>query len=374
MTGTRSTSLSLPDDATPRSHRRGWAQLRRAASRTHAAVYPMELFVLANVVALHVLFYVHGMGLRVIATVNTLRVAGMLAIGLFVAGCLLRLGYAALKGKGRRYLARLRSRSWILLSLRILVACTLTIYFYSALKGLIQILHPVLYDELLWQIDRWTLFGFSPNVFSLYAFQHPAALAVIDVTYEKLFLTTLIVSIAVFFTLESARLRLAFATGCTAIWISSAWLYFLVPSLGPCYAFAEVWEPFRALLPENVRMQNYLMANYQMIRQIPVDRIPPEMHILGGVAAFPSMHVGSQAFIALWLSRLVRPLRIVGYFSVVLIFVGSLVTGWHYLVDSIAGVILAWVCFRLGFVLYGLQRWQSRQRPSDADLPDAVIV
>lgn len=331
---------------------------RASATRPRFRVHLFEFLILLQLAALHGLLYAKGLGLRLAAIPGTVLVALGMVFPLFLAGVVLRLGYAALRGRGRSYLRRIRTRSWIVLSLRLVLSGALVMYFYSSLKGLLQVIHPALYDEVLWEIDRWTFLGFSPNVFALYALRHPAALRFFDVTYGAVFAYTLAASIPFFFSLASDRLRLSFATGSTLLWTAGAWLYFLVPSLGPCYVYAEVWEPFAAAMPKTADMQRFLMANYQVIQRIPWRSLPPEMNVLGGVAAFPSMHVGSQAFIALWVATLVRPARLAAHFSVALIFVGSVVTGWHYLVDSIAGALLAWLCFRLGWTYYGLGRWR----------------
>lgn len=338
-------------------------RFRGPARRPRSTIHLFEILAVAHLLALHALLHAHGLGLRLAAIPSTLVSALALLVPAFLIGVALRLAYSAMVGEAEAYWRRIRDRSWILLSVRLLVSTALVIYFYSSLKGLLQILHGATHDQALWRIDQWTLLGFSPNVLSLYAFQNPFALKIIDAGYSTVFVTSLAASIPFFFSLESDRLRLAYATGGSMLWLAGAWLYYLVPSLGPCYAFAEVWEPFAAALPQTLQMQRFLMANYQAIGRIAVDSIPPAMNILGGIAAFPSLHVASQAFIVLWIARLIPGLRLPAYLSLILIFVGSVVTGWHYLVDSLAGLVLAWVSYRLSLSFYGLnRRWTSQEK------------
>ena len=46
----------------------------------------------------------------------------------------------------------------------------------------------------------------------------------------------------------------------------------------------------------------------------------------------------------LWMRRMWRGGEVIFGVFVVVILIGSLVTGWHYLIDGIAGMALAWLC------------------------------
>lgn len=343
--------------AAGRGRRRRW--LRRHlidVDRRHRKVYLFEILLVLQVVALHALLAYKGVALRPgVALKHSFDVSMKVQLPLFLGGCLLRFVYSALRGRARVYLRRIFTWGWMFFSVRLLIAGALTTHVYCWLKGLLQLLRPELYDQLLWQIDRWIFFGFSPNVFSLYLFRHPLALRFVDLSYGTVFFYTLAGSIPFFYSLSSDRLRVAFATGYSVLWWGGAWLYFLVPSMGPCYAFAEVWKPFAADLPFHHGLQQVLLENHQLIPLLPQGKIPPGF-ILATIAAFPSLHVASQTFIALWIGRLVPWLRLVFYLSAAVIFVGSVVTGWHYLIDSIAGLAIGWATFRLGVDLYSLRR------------------
>lgn len=73
-----------------------------------------------------------------------------------------------------------------------------------------------------------------------------------------------------------------------------------------------------------------------------------------GISAFPSIHVATTAWIALafrhWLA----------YTYLAVIFVGSIVLGWHYAIDGIAGAVGAVFCYKLaGKILASKGRWLS---------------
>src|SRR5262249_26055266 len=79
-----------------------------------------------------------------------------------------------------------------------------------------------------------------------------------------------------------------------------------------------------------------------------------------GIAAFPSLHVASQLYSALWVRRLAPTLGFVLLLTVGVLFVGSIVTGWHYLIDSVAGLVLAGAAHRLWARAWGLAGWLAR--------------
>ena len=75
-----------------------------------------------------------------------------------------------------------------------------------------------------------------------------------------------------------------------------------------------------------------------------------------GIAAMPSLHVGVHFFFFLWARRRARPLAMPFALATALTFAGSLLTGWHYAVDGYVGMLLAWLCYRIG-------RWREGEDP-----------
>ena len=66
-----------------------------------------------------------------------------------------------------------------------------------------------------------------------------------------------------------------------------------------------------------------------------------------GIAAFPSLHVGFQTYVFLWMRRLWTSGEVLFGIFVVVIFLGSMITGWHYFIDGVAGAALALGCYVL---------------------------
>ncbi len=102
-----------------------------------------------------------------------------------------------------------------------------------------------------------------------------------------------------------------------------------------------IWEPLVPYLPTARLWQYRLIHNYQQILQMRDGAPPSGINMLFGVAAFPSLHVAFVTYCAAWLIRFSRNAGLFGVVSILVMVLGSVLTGWHYLIDSVAGLALA---------------------------------
>jgi len=231
------------------------------------------------------------------------------------------------------------------------------VHTYFWIKLVVPLLHPVLYDQLLWNVDRAMFGGYSPNILFLNIFKQPAVLQSIDWAYARIFFVSMSVAFMFFLSAPSRRLRAAFSNGNTLLWLIGAWLYMAIPSLGPAFRFPDVWLPFVYGLDMTQNFQGLLIRNYQAVLRLPVGGSLRDVQLMFGVAAFPSLHVAFQTFVFLWMRRLWIYGEIVfGVFTLVIL-IGSVVTGWHYLIDGIAGMIMAIVCYLAGAAMWRVGEW-----------------
>jgi hypothetical protein len=244
----------------------------------------------------------------------------------------------------RAYLGAIRSAQWLADTLRLAIASALFVHAYGWIKLAIPLLNHRLFDQALWDLDAKLLAGHSPNEFFLTLFSAPPVLRAIDWSYANVFFASLVIATAFFGSAPSRLLRVAFMNSNVLLWLAGAWLYVALPSLGPAYRFPDVWLPLAPLLDRTQTFQRLLMTNYQNVLRF-ARGIPGPVHILFGVAAFPSLHVAFQTLVFLWMRRVWRAGQIVFGVFVVAILIGSLVTGWHYLIDGIAGIALAALCY-----------------------------
>jgi len=303
-----------------------------------------ELVTLANLVVIYAATMNRTNG--VLLSLPYSLVVGLFSLGLqaFV-GVVIRLIVGAFRGDAGRYVAVIRRPVWLVETARILLAASLMVHVYCWIKITIPVLHRTLFDQQLWDLDRVLFFGISPNIFFLNLFSSHAALTVVDSTYGAIFLIGLFVAFGYFVSSPSNRLRVAFITGHAFMWITAAWLYVLVPSLGPAYGFPHVWMEYANSLPRTQWLQAQLWVNYSKVLRLrdglPLTNGP--VNTLHGIAAFPSMHVAFQMFIFLWFRRVWKWGELLFAIFVLMIFLGALITGWHYLVDLYAGILLAWI-------------------------------
>lgn len=270
--------------------------------------------------------------------------------GLTVAGFLLRALLVARQDGWARSgrLLRAGTRPTALADLaRFVFFTVLAAHGYTWLKIFLPLLNPALHDTALARLDAAVHFGLNVNRLVIELLPVPGLWRFID-GYYMLFLATILAGLGWFASALSLAERARFATGFALLWISGAWFYLAVPSLGPCYAFPEDYAGVRESLPIQTATQETLMRHYRSVRTLR-ERGAEGMVVspVLGVAAMPSLHVAGQAFFAFFARRRSRVLFVFFAAATALTFYGSLVTGWHYAVDGYAGLLLGWLCARV---------------------------
>lgn len=124
-------------------------------------------------------------------------------------------------------------------------------------------------------------------------------------------------------------------------WSLGMLLAYLFSSMGPI--FTGLYDP--SVAPESVRRTvGFLLSNYR----------GDEGMIGGGISAFPSMHVAIAAWFAIVLRD--RGWPKLGLAYTVAVFICSIVLGWHYAIDGVAGAGVALLADRLA------QAWLKGRR------------
>ena len=325
--------------------------------RIHPRLYFFEWFTLANL-ALAVVLLRAGNGFRVLENLE-------LAINLTVHACVgvaVRGAVAWYRGE-REYFRILRSIGWITDTLRIIVAATLVVFVYGWIKLVVPLYHPRLFDQELWNLDQAMLFGASPNILVLDLFSNRTLLRVVDWSYAYIFAASFVIITAYFLAEPSRTLRVAFISGNSVMWIAGAWLYLLVPSLGPAYRFPDVYFAYADVLQRTQHFQALLMRNYQnVIRAASGRPLTAPLNILFGIGAFPSLHVALQTFAFFWMRKLWTAGEVLFAIFVFVILLGSLLTGWHYLIDGLAGLLLGWLSYAVFARRARVDRWLALRK------------
>ncbi len=234
-------------------------------------------------------------------------------------------------------------------------ALTVLISAYTWGKLMIPHLNPRLWDGALAALDRALCLGVNPNevAFTIFA-EGPRWTALALDRYYAAFVPTMLAGAAWFLTDTPARRR-AFLAGFATLWSTGLWLYIAVPALGPAFAFRDFLTRIPGVFPLAAAAQEALMANYMRVLDLgsgPRTLIAPTL----GIAAVPSLHVALHFFLFLWALHLGSRLRTPFLVMTILTFLGSVATEWHYLVDGLAGLLLAGLAATLSVAVL---RWSG---------------
>ncbi len=231
--------------------------------------------------------------------------------------------------------------AWFLLALSV----TLTAHFFVKIS--IHAINSRLFDVTLATYDRALSLGGNPAVFlSSLCASHPWVLHSMDVLYTPIYFGVYLTLVPVLALLLPRRTqRLTFAIAYLLIWILGALLYLAFPSWGPVFTEHRAFLSALSHMPLTSAVQNELAMELDGLLSNPYGPRPTRY---GGVAAFPSLHLAVVTVFAWCIRPLGRLASVVALMLVLGMTVGSLITGYHYLSDGLAGVILGVGCCLLG--------------------------
>lgn len=257
-------------------------------------------------------------------------------------------------------LKRQNSITW-LEYMRIPLAIFVTLVFHFLLKSSIFLINPRIWDVELQNLDRILHFGFSPTLFLLELFKSEYFYRGIDIFYALIYGALVLLYPPIFVGIGSRYLVRSFTTAFLLIFIIGWAGYVLFPSWGPVFREPQEFEASLQYMPRTVKIQSQLYKETVSLVRNPQ---APRIIIYGGIAAFPSLHVALLTLFAL-VSRSIS----ITWFKINLLFVvfmviGSVVTGYHYLVDSYAGLLLGWGAYYLAKLW--VSKW-DREDTEDAN-------
>jgi hypothetical protein len=151
---------------------------------------------------------------------------------------------------------------------------------------------------------------------------------------------------------------LFFATALSINWLIGIGSYFLLPSLGPAFADPGAF----AALPhsQSTNLQQMLLDDRSgFLRD--TDTGTPQ-----AIAAFASLHVAMSVTAAVVAQRLRldRRLRVALWTWLALTVVTTIYHGWHYVVDDLAGVLIALMSLAAAQLMTGYDFRPARHAPA----------
>lgn len=236
-----------------------------------------------------------------------------------------------------------------------LVAYQVVYLCYRNLKSWDVFLTPQ--DDLLQRWDTWLFFGHSPAVLLHDLLGQDFAARFLTDWYEAFStLVTLALVAAMAFT-PTVRSAFVFVVSAMWAWILGVGSYYLIPSLGP---FHIAPDEFAGLTRTSIQKTQtaYVAQREHLLAH-------PQAHdAFAQISAFASLHCG-LTFLVVLMARYYGLRRLSWVASVFLAgtLVATVYLGWHFAVDDIAGLVLAWLAVQLG-KLTVLGSWRIPRDPS----------
>lgn len=224
-----------------------------------------------------------------------------------------------------------------------------TYFAYRNLKSVVPLIRPGdRFDAQLADLDRDLLGGHAPGAVLHDLLGTGAAAHALSAVYMGFFLFIPLALALTLVFLSDQRAALFFTTALTLTWALGAASYYVLPSIGPFHAepgaFADlpvtaVSDLQRALLEERA----VFLAD------------PAATGAAQSIGAFASLHVAivATAALATHLLGLRRAVRVTAWGFTALTVVSTLYFGWHYIVDDVAGAVIAVLAVALARVLTG---------------------
>ena len=230
----------------------------------------------------------------------------------------------------------------------VLMSVSLAAFFWAfgSWKSAIPLMHPFQWDEPLRSAEAW-LHGVQPDILLAPVFGSPGSIIALDRLYETWWFAQFGLLLWQVWQPDLAaakRFLLAYALMWIVLGIFMATGF---SSAGPCYAglltgthhydellirlqAADAVAPLTAL-----RAQAFLWTAHLH------GTVPPG----GGISAFPSLHVAGAMLLALALQQRSRTLGLLGWTYMVLVWIASIMLGWHYALDGYVAVLGTGVCW-----------------------------
>ena len=262
----------------------------------------------------------------------------------------------------RRTLEVLRSRwnrSRLILVASALLAYHLVYFCYHNLKSWDVLRAPQ--DAMLLGWDRWLFLGHSPAVLLHDLLGQHLAAYVLMVVYES-FSWLVTVSFVAAVTLTS-RLRdgYVFIASAVWVWILGVGSYYLIPSLGPFHSAPQEFVGLPHTMIQDTQAR-YVAQRAHLLAH------PAASDAFAQISAFASLHVAVTGVLLLMaryygLRRTTRAMTV--FMGGTLL--ATVYLGWHFAVDDLAGLVLAFAAVGLGrLTIYPRGRTAGVPRPLSA--------
>jgi hypothetical protein len=207
-------------------------------------------------------------------------------------------------------------------------------------------------DDMLLRWDRWLFFGHSPAVLLHDLLGEDLVARLLTDLYESFSTLVTIALVAALAFTPTVRSAYVFVVSAMWAWILGVGSYYLIPSLGPFHAAPQ---EFSGLTRTSIQrtQEAYVEQRDHLLTD-------PHAHdAFAQISAFASLHCALTCLV--FLMARYYGLRRLSWAAGVFLAGTVLATvylGWHFAVDDVAGVAIAWVSVQLGKLVV-LGSWRS---------------
>jgi hypothetical protein len=258
----------------------------------------------------------------------------------FIAVCAVRREPRPLQATGRALLERFGSPASAGGMLAALFAVPVLMASYGVLKMAMPLARPFVWDDALARLDRILFLGVDPwrITHGLFGSQLPTRF--IDVAYT-LWVPLVMIGVLVA-ALAKPELRARYFLTFAQSWLLTGIVgAYLLASAGPCFSAnigAETAAWFEPLMDRLQAQDDAIgMGAVKWQAVLWESHLAREYAFGRGISAAPSMHNAICMLYVLATTRAGLALRLATRLFALLILVGSVHTGWHYVVDGLLG-------------------------------------
>jgi hypothetical protein len=238
-----------------------------------------------------------------------------------------------------------------------LVGFYMTYLAYRNLKSIVPLLRPGdSFDPQLADFERG-FFGGNDPAELLHALLGTGVVAEILAVVYVIFIFFLPISLALALVFSpDLQGGIFYATALSINWALGAASYFLLPAVGPIYAAPAGFADLPAT--EVSRLQGMMLD-----QRTEFLRDPAAADAAQNIAAFASLHISMifTAVLAAHMLGLGQRLRIGLWVLFALSAISTVYLGWHYVVDDLAGLLIALIALALARGLTGFQPGTTRR-------------
>jgi hypothetical protein len=256
----------------------------------------------------------------------------------------------------------------LLAAWRYVFAFIVVITIHTSIKQAIPLINGGTTDTALIQIEKAAHFGINPAWDLPNSWAPGWWMTFLDSCYF-LWFPSMPLAAAYFVSHRNLRKRDHYLTAFMAIWVIGVLVGLAFPSHGPCYVSPD---QFPSPGMDIARMlQTLVWEQYVATSQITLDGLGG-LKLGCGLMAMPSMHVTVCCMYCIFFWNEGRLLRGAALAYTVLVFLGSLYSGWHYAIDGYAGLAIAIAATLLTRPLMTGCATPKRMRAADFDLQPAA--